>query len=109
MTEPTVHVVPEDLYVSGAAVDSHALDLSEADALADSRIESALPYLPGLAAAALAAKTTNWQATTAAFRERLTDHAIAFRTSAMNYLESDDASAQLIGAVGADGSCITFR
>lgn len=109
MAESTVRVIPEDLYVSGTAIDYHAMDLSEAHALADSRIDSALAYLPGLAAAALATKVIEWQATTAAFRVRLTEHAIAFRNSAVDYLESDESNARLIGAAGTDGSRVAFH
>jgi hypothetical protein len=109
MAEPTVRVSPEDLWVSGAAVDGHAMDLSEMHALADSRIESALPYLPGLAAAAMQAKGEEWQATTAALTGRLADHAGAFRTSAMTYVESDESNADLIRQVGVDGSSIRFH
>jgi hypothetical protein len=99
MAERAVHVVAEDLLISGAAVDRHAMDLHEMHTLADSCIDSALPYLPGLAAAALATKSAEWQATTTALTQGLTDHATALRVSAMDYVESDEASAELLGNV----------
>jgi uncharacterized protein YukE len=101
MTEPTVRVSPEDLRVSSAAVEGHTMHVVEAHGLADSRVDAALPYLPGLAATALAAKLTEWQTTTAAFAERLNDHAAALRTSALGYIDSDEASAQRISEVAA--------
>lgn len=101
MTGPTVRVVPEDLCISSAAVEGHTMDLVEAHGLADSRVDTALPYLPGLAATALAAKLAEWQTTTAAFAERLTDHSVALRTSALLYMDTDEANAQQIRDVTA--------
>lgn len=110
MAERAVRVVPEDLFISGAVVEGNAVDLQESHALAESRIEAALPYLPGLAASALAAKSAEWRAATAALTEGLIDHADAFRTSAAGYMDTDDANAQLLESVVADApGAIIFR
>lgn len=89
-------VVSEDLLLSAAAVDSYTTDFWDAQALAGSRVDSAVPYLPNLAAAALAAKTAEWQAATAALTERLNDNAVALRTSGVGYDCADEANAQVI-------------
>jgi uncharacterized protein YukE len=102
MAETGVRVDPEDLLISGAVVAGHAMDLQETHALADSRIDAALPYLPGLAASALAVKSAEWRATTVALTESLTDHAVAFRTSAVGYLETDDANSQVLNSLAVD-------
>jgi uncharacterized protein YukE len=101
MAGQAVRVSPEDLRISSAAVERHTMDVVEAHSLADRRVDTALPYLPGLAATAFAAKLTEWQTTTAAFAERLTDHAAALRTSALEYIDADEASARRISEVAA--------
>lgn len=53
MADSWVHVLPEHLIGSAAAVDGHAFGLRETHALADRRTDSALPSLPSLAGAAL--------------------------------------------------------
>jgi hypothetical protein len=109
MADPAVRVLAEDLFICGAAVDGHAMDMQETHTLTESRIDSALPYLPSLAATALAAKAAEWQATTAALTGRLMDHAMAFHTSAMTYVESDESNAEMLRQVGASGSSLRFQ
>jgi hypothetical protein len=108
MPAPIVRVVPEDLWASGILVDGHAVELAGAHALTDARIDEALPYLPGLAAVAMAAKAEEWQATTAAFTGHLSDHAVTFHNDANSYVEADDSNAETLRNVDPGGSSIRF-
>jgi hypothetical protein len=58
----------------------------------------------GMSAAAVEAKLSQWQATTAALTARLTDHAEAFTTSGIDYRDTDLRNAAAIADVGEQGA-----
>lgn len=99
MSDNVIRVVPDDLLASARVIDAHAAALQERHAIADRRIDDALPFLPGAAAAALAVKAAEWQRVTAAIVDRLDSHSSATRTASEIFADTDDDNAQRIDAV----------
>ncbi len=100
--ETRVH--PEFLLASGVRADIHADDLHVRHTAADARIESAQSGMPAMAAAAMSAKLAKWQAVTAALHTRIAGHGQAFKTSGIQFYETEQKNAQEIGAVGQQGT-----
>jgi uncharacterized protein YukE len=109
MSDPALRVIRADLHSSASQIDMHAAELKAMHAAAHARIDGAMPYIPGLAAAALAAKATEWQRGTAILTGRLNDHATAMHSSAVTYADTDAGNARRIVASGdpAAGSFFT--
>jgi WXG100 family type VII secretion target len=103
MSEP-IQVSPEDLLAAGAQVERHAADVQGGHAAADARIQSAQTGMVGMSAAAVEAKLAQWQLTTAALHQRLTDQAQAFTTSGAGYHDTDTDNATSIAKVGEEGA-----
>ncbi|HYR17522.1 MAG TPA: WXG100 family type VII secretion target [Mycobacterium sp.] len=99
-----IRVVPEDLLISGAQVEGNAADVEAGHAESDARIQAAQAGMVGMSAAAVEAKLSQWQATTAALTARLTDHAEAFTTSGIDYRDTDLRNAAAIADVGEQGA-----
>jgi WXG100 family type VII secretion target len=99
-----IRVVPEGLMIAGAKVKCHADDVEADHAASDARIESAQTGMVGTSAAAMETKLAQWQATTAALTERLTDHARALTAGGAEYSESDRQNAAAIADVGRQGT-----
>lgn len=100
MSEP-IRVVPEDLHLSAATVDTHADHLQVKHATADSRIEAAQRGLPAGSAASLGTAVAKWQADTTALFGRMVDHSTGLRAGAAGYQETDQDSASEIDAAAA--------
>ncbi|WP_431236102.1 WXG100 family type VII secretion target (plasmid) [Mycolicibacterium psychrotolerans] len=101
----SLKVTPEDLTRSGQAVAWHCDDVAERHASADALIEGATPGWTGASAAALAARMTQWQATTAALVEQLGTHASNFTGARVVYDTTEEHGAQELSQVnlGAEG------
>jgi hypothetical protein len=97
-----VTVVAEDLTTSGTHVADHADQLLAKHTAAASWMESSMPFLPAVSAAALAAKAAKaveWQHTTVALTMRLGEHAEALHDSAVGYCRVDEHNATRISDV----------
>jgi WXG100 family type VII secretion target len=94
-----IRVTPEDLLISGARVNGHADDLEAHHAASHADIHAAQAGMVGASAAAMEAKLTQWQSTTVALTNRLTDHARALTSGGMQYSQSDRKNAAIIAAV----------
>ncbi|MEH3138795.1 MAG: hypothetical protein PGN37_01185 [Mycobacterium kyogaense] len=88
-----VQVVPEDLHVSAATVDTHADAVKARHFAADARIEGAQKGVPAASVAALSGAVTKWQADTTAIFGQMVDHAHGLRTGAAAYVEADHSGA----------------
>lgn len=103
-----ISVNPEHLVISAKTVDTHGQHVSATHTAADAQIDSALGEWAGASQAAMAAKAADWQALTASFAGRLADQAMLLHTTGIEFHDTDDDSAQKIGAVGANaarGAC----
>lgn len=76
--------------------DGHADDLCVRHGSADARVELAQATWTGLSAAALSAKTVQWQQQTAVMFSRLADHGQALRVSGLAFRETDERNAGAI-------------
>jgi WXG100 family type VII secretion target len=99
MADP-IRVRPEDLLISGAQVRGQADDVEAGHAASDAHIYAAQAGMVGSSAAAMEAKLAQWQSTTVALTNRLTEHAQALTTGAGDYGESDQRNAAIIADVG---------
>jgi hypothetical protein len=101
---PIIQVVPEDLHLSARFIECHAKDIEAQHGAAHAEIESALPGLVGISAAAIAEKAVEWQGVTQAMCLRLSGHGAAFTTSAVGYQTTDDHNATEISRIGSRAS-----
>lgn len=92
----SLRVSIEDLAASGTAVTGHGEDLAVAHCAADARIDAARAGWQGQSAAALTAKAAQWTSVSTALLARLSDHAQALHTSAAEFWEHEQRSAQAL-------------
>lgn len=95
-----IRVVPEDLHLSAATVDTHADKVRAKHATADGRIEAAQRGFPTGSAAALSAAVSKWQLNSTALFGHMVDHSTGLRAGAACYQETDQDSARRIDAAG---------
>ena len=104
MSGRVIRVDPADLLISGQRVDGHAEDMHAAHTAADARIEGALTEWVGSSLAAMSAKASAWQATTAALHQRMSDHAYGLTASGIGFDEAEEHNAERIHEVGLEAS-----
>ena len=92
----SLRVTIEDLAASGTAVTGHGEDLAVAHCASDARIDAAQPGWQGESAAALAAKVATWSQNSAALLARMRDHAHGLHTSAAQFWDHEQRSAQAL-------------
>ncbi|MCW2653046.1 MAG: hypothetical protein QOE41_1809 [Mycobacterium sp.] len=97
-----IRVDPDHLLISATRVDDHAADVKEGHAAAHARIHDAQPGLVGASAAAIESKLSEWQAITQGLHSLITDHAYAFRTSAVGFRDTESHNARSVAEVGAE-------
>jgi WXG100 family type VII secretion target len=95
-----IRVRPEDLLISGAQIKGQADGVEAGHAASDANIYAAQAGMVGSSAAAMEAKLAQWQRTTVALTNRLTEHAQALTTGAIEYGDSDQRNAAIIADVG---------
>ncbi len=91
MSDP-LQVVPERLHSSANAVDKHLRDHVDAHKSADAKIAGAASGLVGVAASALAAKSTDLQAKSLYITNELTHFRDAFDTCGYAFATTDEES-----------------
>lgn len=99
MPQP-LQVVPDDLSVSAATVDTHADRMRAQHAAADDKIETVSSGVPGGSAIALGAAVTKWQSDTSTLYGQLVDHGHSLRSGAQAYAHVDENVATDIDAAG---------
>jgi WXG100 family type VII secretion target len=95
-----IRVRPEELLISGAQVKGQADDVEAGHAASDANIYAAQAGMVGSSAAAMEAKLAQWQSTTVALTNRLTEHAQALTAGAEEFTDSDRHNAAIIADVG---------